>query len=130
MGSARLVGRVPACMALVLPLAFGVASPATATVTRSKKPVHYVIVYASMKSKSAAVAKRKLYQGWYGDAAPLLTVDRSSHYRGLKKGHWVVISGYRTKSAAKNDLSWARQHRIPGSIKAVKKLCSDKLDVL
>lgn len=89
----------------------------------------FVIVYASETDEAAAEAKRERYQGQYGDAAPTLSVEPSSHYEGLEPGYWVVISAYLDRADAVTDLDWAEQHDIPGYIKPVDKLCDDNIDV-
>lgn len=89
----------------------------------------FVIIYASEASKEAAETKRARYQGQYGDAAPILAVDQSVHYDGLKPGYWIVVSGYRDRETAAQDLDWAKQHGIPGYIKQATKLCDDEIEV-
>lgn len=89
----------------------------------------FVIIYASESSEQAAETKRARYQGQYGDAAPILAVDQSVHYDGLKPGYWIVVSGYRDRETAAQDLDWAKQHGIPGYIKQATKLCDDEIEV-
>jgi hypothetical protein len=72
----------------------------------------YIVVLASEKSEAAARQRLAGFDSEYwgipgsGVAGPPLSIEQSSHFKGLKAGDWVVISeyGYATLFDAENDM--------------------------
>ena len=90
----------------------------------------WFIIYSSSNSKAAAERYvRNVVQPVYGDEGSP-DIDKSSHYKGMSGGYWIVFSAYRSKSDAQYELNWAKSAlKMKPYIKQATKLCDDYIGV-